>query len=125
MKILSLALCKSAYSAIGIQFLADLLQNSFMTPSTSQVKVLSILHLRRNTFYLFVLIGRDGDKLCLLEDVGPEGGVGQLEDVVGPDQVEPGLVLVHRVEYGLEKDEEENVASIVVEWSLAELDCSC
>ena len=32
-----------------------------------------------------------------LEDVGPEGGVGELEDVAGPHQVEPRLVLVHRV----------------------------
>ena len=30
-----------------------------------------------------------------LEDVGPEGGVGELEDVAGPHQVEPRLVLVH------------------------------
>ena len=36
-----------------------------------------------------------------LEDVGPEGGVGQLEDVAGPHQVEPGLVLVHRVQNSL------------------------
>ena len=36
-----------------------------------------------------------------LEDVGSEGGVGQLEDVAGPHQVEPGLVLVHRVQNSL------------------------
>ena len=40
-------------------------------------------------------------KTLYLEDVGPEGGVGQLEDVVGSDQVEPRLVLVHRVDNGL------------------------
>ena len=28
----------------------------------------------------------------------PEGGVGELEDVAGPHQVEPRLVLVHRVQ---------------------------
>ena len=33
-----------------------------------------------------------------LEDVGPEGGVGELHDVGGPHQVEPRLVLVHRVQ---------------------------
>ena len=33
-----------------------------------------------------------------LEDVGPEGGVGELHDVGRPDQVEPWLVLVHRVQ---------------------------
>ena len=41
---------------------------------------------------------------CYLEDVGPEGGVRQLEDVAGPDQVEPWLVLVHRVQDRLQSD---------------------
>ena len=50
-----------------------------------------------------VLVGGDSDELGLLEDVGPEGRVGQLQDVVGPHQVEPRLVLVHRVEDGLKK----------------------
>ena len=40
-------------------------------------------------------------KTLYLEDISPEGGVGQLEDVVGSDQVEPRLVLVHRVDNGL------------------------
>ncbi len=53
--------------------------------------------------YLFILVGRDRDELRLLEHISPEGGVGQLEDVVGPDQVEPRLVLVHRVENGLQQ----------------------
>ena len=44
---------------------------------------------------LLVLIGRHCDELGLLEDVRPEGGVGQLEDVAGSHQVEPRLVLVH------------------------------
>ena len=48
--------------------------------------------------YLFVLVGRDRDELSLLEHVGPERGVGQLQDVVGPHQVKPRLVLVHRVQ---------------------------
>jgi hypothetical protein len=51
--------------------------------------------------YLFVLVGRNCDEFGLLEDVGPEGGVGQLHDVVGPHQVESRLVLVHRVQDGL------------------------
>ena len=50
---------------------------------------------------LLVLEGRDRDEAALLEDVGSEGGVGQLEDVAGPHQVEPGLVLVHRVQNSL------------------------
>ena len=44
---------------------------------------------------LLILISRHSDELTLLEDVRPEGGVGQLEDVAGSDQVEPRLVLVH------------------------------
>ena len=55
--------------------------------------------------YLFVLVGCDCDELRLLEDVGPEGGVGQLEDVVGSHQVEPGLVLVHGVQDRLREKE--------------------
>ena len=50
---------------------------------------------------LLILISRHSNELGLLEHVGPEGGVGQLEDVAGSDQVEPRLVLVHRVEDGL------------------------
>ena len=50
---------------------------------------------------LLILISRYSNELGLLEHVGPEGGVGQLEDVVGSDQMEPRLVLVHRVEDGL------------------------
>ena len=45
--------------------------------------------------YLLVLISRHCYKLRLLEDIGPEGGVGQLEDIAGSHQVEPRLVLVH------------------------------
>lgn len=51
--------------------------------------------------YLVILVGGDGDEVGLGEHVGAEGAVGQLEDVVGPDYVEPGLVLVHGVEDGL------------------------
>jgi len=53
--------------------------------------------------YLFILVCGDGDELGFLEDVGSEGAVGQLEDVVGPDQVEPRLVLVHRVQDRLQQ----------------------
>ena len=51
---------------------------------------------------LLVLVGGDGDELRLLEDVRPERGVGQLDDVVGSDQVKSRLVLVHRVQDGLQ-----------------------
>ena len=36
-----------------------------------------------------------------LENIGPEGGIGELEDVVGSDEVKAWLVLVHRVHNGL------------------------
>lgn len=52
--------------------------------------------------YLLILIGCHGNEVALLEDVGAEGGVGQLHDVAGSHQVEPGLVLVHRVQDGLQ-----------------------
>ena len=45
--------------------------------------------------YLLILVGRHGNELRLLEDVRPEGGVGQLHDVASSHQVEPRLVLVH------------------------------
>ena len=47
---------------------------------------------------LLVLVGRDPDELGLLEDVRPERRVGQLQDVVGADQVKAWLVLVHGVQ---------------------------
>ena len=45
--------------------------------------------------YLLILTGRHRYELRLLEDVGPEGGEGQLEDIVGSHQVEPRLLLMH------------------------------
>ena len=42
-----------------------------------------------------VLISRHPDELTLLEDVGPEGGVGQLHDVASSHKMEPRLVFVH------------------------------
>lgn len=48
--------------------------------------------------YLFILIRGDRDEFRLLEDIRPEGRVRQLEDIVGPHQVEPRLVLVHGVQ---------------------------
>lgn len=51
--------------------------------------------------HLVVLIGCHSHELGLREDVGPKGAVGELQDVVGPHYVEPGLVLVHGVQDGL------------------------
>lgn len=59
---------------------------------------------RKQTFtHLLVLIGGHRDKLRLLENVTPERRVGKLQDVVGPHQVKPRLVLVHRVQYRLKQ----------------------
>lgn len=54
--------------------------------------------------HLLVLIGGHRDEFRLLENVTPERGVGKLQDVVGPHQVKPWLILVHRVQYRLEKN---------------------
>lgn len=51
--------------------------------------------------YLVVLVGGDGDEVGLGEHVGAESAVGQLEDVVGPHDVEAGLVFVLGVQDGL------------------------
>ena len=40
-----------------------------------------------------------------LEHIGPKGWIGELKDVTGPDQVEPGLVLVHRVQDRLQSED--------------------
>ena len=50
---------------------------------------------------LLVLVGGDGDELGLLEDVRAEGCHWYLLNVVAPDQMESGSILVHRVEHGL------------------------
>ena len=55
-----------------------------------------------NQSYLLVLVGGDSNELCLLEHVRAEGGVGQLQDVVGAHQVEARLVFVHRVQNRLQ-----------------------
>ena len=51
---------------------------------------------------LLVLISCDPNELRLFEDECSEGGVGELEDVAGSHQVEPRLILVHRVQDCLE-----------------------
>ena len=59
--------------------------------------------------HFLVLVGGHGDELTFFEDVGSEGGVGQLENVAGPHKVEPGLVLVHRVQDRLGKEGEVSI----------------
>ena len=70
---------------------------------------------------LLVLVCSDSNKLSLPEDVGPEGGVGQLHDVAGPDQVEAGLVLVHRVQDGLQGKRKANKHWVII---YAPLECT-
>ena len=58
-----------------------------------------ILHkVNKSNSHLVVLIGCHCDELRLREDIGPEGAVRQLEDVIHLHYVEPRLVFVHRVE---------------------------
>ena len=52
--------------------------------------------------HLVILIRGHRHEVGLREHVGPERGVGELQDVVGPHDVEPGLVLVHGVQDSLE-----------------------
>jgi hypothetical protein len=60
--------------------------------------------LRRSVAYLFVLVRGHSNEARLLEDVGSERGIWQFQNVVRPHQVEPRLVLVHRVEDRLQKE---------------------
>ena len=48
--------------------------------------------------YLFVLIGRYSNKLHLLEDKRSERAEWKSGEIAAPDQMEPGLVLVHAVQ---------------------------
>lgn len=51
--------------------------------------------------HLVVLVGSDSYEVSLWEDVGTEGAVWELQDVIGSDDVEARLVLVHGVQDGL------------------------
>lgn len=48
--------------------------------------------------YFFVLVCGDCDELCLVEDEGSEGAVGETVEVTRLHEVKARLVLVHRVE---------------------------
>lgn len=51
----------------------------------------------RTVTHLVVLIGSDGYEIRFWKHVCPESTVGQLQDVVGSNNMKPGLVFVHRV----------------------------
>ena len=53
---------------------------------------------------LFVLIRRDSDEFCLLEDISSECAVRQTIEVASLDQVETRLVLVHGIQYRLQNN---------------------
>ena len=55
--------------------------------------------------YLFILIGGDGDEFCFFENERTEGTPAQIDDRIRPGDVESRLVLVHRIEYGLAKQQ--------------------
>ena len=48
--------------------------------------------------YLLILVSGHSDERRLLEDVRAERAVGQLQDVVRSDEMEPRLILMHRVQ---------------------------
>lgn len=60
--------------------------------------------------HLVVLVRCHRHELGFREHVGSEGAVGQLQDVVGPHYVEPGLVLVHGVQDGLDQHTQKSPA---------------
>lgn len=64
--------------------------------------------------YLFVLIGRHGDEFRLLENVTPERRIRKFQDVIGSHEVKPRLILVHRVQYRLQKEREHTLGQIVL-----------
>lgn len=64
--------------------------------------------------HLVVLIRRHSHELGLWEDVGPEGAVGELQDVVGPHYVEPGLVLVHGVQDCLDQHTQTHNFGVII-----------
>lgn len=68
-----------------------------MNPSNRREEVC-----RYTRCYLLVLVGGDCHELGLGEDVGPEGAAGELQHVVGLDDVKSGLVPVHRVQDDLQ-----------------------
>jgi len=59
--------------------------------------------------YLFILVGSYGDKFSFFKNVGTEGWVGKFQNIVGADEVKPGLVLVHWIQDRLEKKKHEKI----------------
>lgn len=51
--------------------------------------------------HLVILVGSNSDEVRLWEDIGAEGAVWELQDVIGSDDVEAWLVLMHGVQDGL------------------------
>jgi len=70
---------------------------------------------------LLVLVGRDGDERRLVERVGVERVPTHAEDVVRLHDVDPRLILVHRVHYDLYKTIQLNVIYTVSPKKLCQL----
>ncbi len=47
--------------------------------------------------YLVILIRSDTYKIGLRKHICPEGAVRELQDIVGSNDMKPGLVFVHRI----------------------------
>lgn len=53
--------------------------------------------------YLVILIRSHGNEIRFRENISPEGTVREFENIVGPHNVKPRLIFVHRVKYSLQQ----------------------
>ena len=80
------------------------LRNRFTVP----LLVLLLLVFQRTchcSTHLFILVSCDCNKFSFFEDIRSESGVGQLQNIIGTHKMKSGLVLMHRIQYSLEKKE--------------------
>ena len=78
------------------------LRNRFTVP----LLVLLLLVFQRTchcSTHLFILVSCDCNKFSFFEDIRSESGVGQLQNIIGTHKMKSGLVLMHRIQYSLEK----------------------
>lgn len=64
--------------------------------------------------YLIVLISCDSDEVSLREHVSPERAVGELQDVVGPHDMKPGLVFMHRIQDSLRMQRNRKYVQVIM-----------
>lgn len=58
--------------------------------------------LGNNCAYLVILISGHSNEIRFRKNISPEGTVREFENIVGPHNVKPGLIFVHRVKNGLQ-----------------------